>query len=144
MLYLDVQSAFDVVLHEILVKNLHTVQPLDQSLLFMNSRLSYRSTIVDTKGCVLGPILDKRCLEQSVASSDLYKIFSREQLCLAQRSSLGIKMGNFVTSAIGQADDTVLVRNDIHQFSYLLELTTSLCTDHFVTLCADKTKLQVF
>ena len=84
MLYLDAQSAFDVVLREILVKNLHMVQPLDQSLLFMNSRLSYRSTIVDTNGCLLGPILDERGLEQGgVASSDLYKIFSREQLCLA-------------------------------------------------------------
>ena len=142
VLYLDAQSAFDVVLREILVKNLHMVQPLDQSLLFMNSRLSYRSTIVDTNGCLLGPILDERGLEQGgVASSDLYKIFSREQLCLAQRSSLGVHMGNLVISAIGQADDTVLVSNDIHQLSYLLALTTSFCANHFVTLCAEKNQI---
>ena len=56
----------------------------------------------------MGPILDQQGLEQGGnSSSDFYKIFGREQLDLAQNSSLGVRLKNVVVSAIGQANDTV-------------------------------------
>ena len=145
VLYLDARSAFDVVQKELLLKNLYSVQPLDQSFLYLNNRLQNRSTFVDYNGCIMGPIHDKQGLEQGgISSSELYKIFGREQLELAQQSSLGVRLGNHVVSAIGQADDTVLISNDVNFLFYLLELTNYYCQKNQVDLCSEKTQLQVF
>ena len=135
VLYLDARSAFDVVQKELLLKNLYSVQPLDQSFLYLNNRLQNRSTFVDYNGCIMGPIHDKQGLEQGgISSSEQYKIFGREQLELAQQSSLGVRLGNLVVSAIGQADDTVLISNDINFLFYLLQLTNYYCQKNQVDL----------
>ena len=145
-LYLDAMSAFDVVLKEILIKNLYNSQELDKSLLLINNRLNNRLTYVDWEGNLMGPIRDERGLEQGgTNSSEFYKIFAREQLELAQKSKLGIWLGkDLCVSSIGQADDTILLSNDIYNLYYLLHLTINYTKRHFVTLCADKTRLQVF
>ena len=90
ILYLDAESAFDVVLHELLVKHLFNNGTGGHNLLFINNRLEHRKTIVDWEGNLLGPIKDERGLEQGgVSSSDLYKIFGKQQLNTAQESELG-------------------------------------------------------
>ena len=62
----------------------------------------------------MGPILDEQGLEQGgINSSDLYRVFGKEQLTDAQKSGLGVKLGNAIIGSIGQADDTALVTNDI-------------------------------
>ena len=155
-LYLDAKSAFDVVLRELLVKNLYNINTCDHNLLYIDNRLRHRQTFVDWDGQLMGPIHDEQGLEQGgVSSSDFYKIFGKEQLSLAQSSSLGVTLGNNLTgndptsksltiSAVGQADDTVLISNSIHNLFYLLELTKHFCNKYLVELCADKTKLLVF
>ena len=145
-LYLDAKSAFDVVLRELLVKNLYNIGTCGHSLLYLDTRLKQRQTYIDWEGKLMGPIIDEQGLEQGgVSSSDFYKIFGREQLVLAQKSSLGVKLGQTLTvSAIGQADDTVLTSNNINNLFYLLQLTKNFCSKYMVELCADKTKLQVF
>ena len=93
----------------------------------------------------MGPIGDERGLEQGgVSSSDFYKIFGKEQLEAAQASGLGVAMRDIVISAIGQADDTVLISNSIHNIQNLLELTLEFCSKYNVDLCIEKTKLQAF
>ena len=145
VLYLDARSAFDVVQKELLLKNLYSVQPFDQSFLYLNNRLSSRTTYVDYNGCLMGPIQDEQGLEQGgISLSELYKIFGKEQLDLAQKSCLGVRMGNIVVSSVGQADDTALISNDIHHLFYLLELTNVYCSKSEAKLCAEKTKLQVY
>ena len=55
----------------------------------------------------MGPIDDERGLELGgINSSDLYKIYAREHLDLAQQSSLGVQMHDVTISGIGMADDT--------------------------------------
>ena len=121
------RSAFDVVLVELLVKNLFTINTKGHSLLYLNNRLRNRRTYIDWDGHLMGPILDEQGLEQGgVRASDLYKIFSQEQLSVAQNSCLGTKLGNLSISAIGQADDTVLVSNNIINLFYILELTKKI------------------
>ena len=72
---------------EILVRHLFHVQNLSQSLLFIDSRLANRETVVDFDGQLMGPIMDEQGLEQGgISSSDLYKIYGKEQLSLAQHS----------------------------------------------------------
>ena len=48
-----------------------------------------------------------------------------------------------VTSAIGQADDTALVSNSLTDLQNLLDLALSVCNKNQITLCNNKTKLQV-
>jgi hypothetical protein len=143
--YLDAQSAFDVVLPELLVRNLFFCNTTGHSLLYLNNRFQNRNTFIDWQGHLMGPIADERGLEQGgVNSSDHYKIFSKEQLHTAQESNLGVPLGNLTVSGIGQADDTALVTNDIHCLQYLLHLSQVFCKKYHVKLCADKTKLQAF
>ena len=47
-------------------------------------------------------------------------------------------------SGIGQADDTGLLSNCIHSLQYLLQLSQTFCKKYGVSICAEKTKLQVF
>ena len=49
-----------------------------------------------------------------------------------------------MVSSIGQADDTLLLSNDIVKLNYLLILTFIFCSKFMVSLCAEKTKLQAF
>ena len=114
MLYLDARSAFDVVQRQLLIKNLYHVQGGNSSLLFIDSRLANRQTVVDYDGHLMGPINDEQGLEQGgISSSEFYKIFGKEQLSLAQHSNLGVPLGSVMVAAIGQANDTVLTSNDI-------------------------------
>ena len=158
ILYLDAQSAFDVVLKEPLLRNLyHNGSTNGEALMYINNRLSNRKTFVDWEGELMGPINDERGLEQGgVNSSDFYEIYGKEQLETAQDSALGVRFGdgvrldegdghdkNLTVSAIGQADDTALVANNMHNLNCLLKLSLAFCKKYHVTLSPGKTKLQV-
>ena len=145
VIYLDAKSAFDVVLKELIIKNLFHCNTSGHSLLYLNNRLENRETFIEWDGQVMGPIYDQRSLEQGgPSSSDLYKIFGKEQLETSQASELGVKLGNKTISGIGLADDTLHVSNNIHNLFYLLHLTLLLCSKYQVQLCSEKTKLQAF
>ena len=146
VLFLDAKSAFDVVLKELLVKNLFHCNTTGKSLLYLDNRLGNRETFIEWDGKIVGPIQDERGLEQGgVSSSDFYKIFGKEQLDTAQKSQLGVQLNNdIVISGIGQADDTLLVSNNIQNLKHLLHLTNIFCSKYQVQLCAEKTKLLAF
>ena len=115
ILYLDAQLVFDVVLPELLVKNLFHCNTVGQSLIYLNNRFQNRRTFIDWNGQIMGPIIDEQGVEQGgVNSTDLYKIFGKEQLATAQESKLGVPLGNLTISGIGQADDSALVLQEIH------------------------------
>jgi hypothetical protein len=58
----------------------------------------------------MGHIYDEQGVEQGgIILSDLYKVFGKDQLELAQISSLG----NLTISGISQADDAALLTNSI-------------------------------
>ena len=63
---------------------------------------------------------------------------------LAQASEFGVELGPEVVSAIGQADDVALLAHDLHALQGLVDLSLYFCRKYCVSLCSDKTKLQVF
>ena len=145
VLYLDAKSAFDRVLHQLLIQKLYDVGIQDQGLILINSRLSSRKTILEWNKTLMGPIADECGVEQGgVNSSEFYKVYNNEQLQVAQNSRFGVPIGPVTISSIGQADDVALISNNIHSLQALLDLTLSYCKKYHVTLCHDKTKLQVF
>ena len=145
VLLLDAQSAFDVVLRELLVRNLYNINTDGHTLLYINIRLGHRKTFIDWDGNLMGAIEDECGVEQGgVNSSDFYKIFSKEQLSTAQESGLGVRLGEQIISGIGIADDTALLSNNIHKLQNLLMLSEAFCKRFQVKLCAEKTKLLVF
>ena len=147
-LYLDAMSAFDLVLRQFLINNLYHNSVQSQGLLLIDQRLKNRRTICEWDGQLMGPICDTWGLEQGGKnSSDFYKVYNNIQLDVAQDSELGVDLGgsdHVVVSAIGQADDVVLVSNDIFALQNLLQLSLQYCKEHHVSLRADKTKLQVY
>ena len=72
-----------------------------------------------------------------------FKIYAKNQLQLAQSSALGVKLARNLVSAIGQADDTLLVFNNLHSLQNLLQRSLFYCSKYNVELCPTKTKLQV-
>ena len=109
----------------------------------MENRLLNRKTYCEWDKVLVGPILDEKGLEQGgCSSSDSYKLYNNELLTTNQKSEQGVDIGNgLVISAVGQADDTGLISNDIFNLRNLLHLTLNYCTKYNVELCPEKTKL---
>ena len=145
ILYLDAKSAFDRVIREILVRNLFFTGTSGKELLYIDKRLENRKTFAEWDKVLMGPIIDKLGVEQGgVNSGDFYKIYAKPQLQLAHDSQLGVRLSrNLTVSAIGQADDTLLVSNSLHSLQNLLQLSLYYCSKANVELCPGKTKLQV-
>ena len=53
-------------------------------------------------------------------------------------------MGKNTISSIGQADDTVLISNDLNNLFYLLVLNNYFAEKYLQEISKEKTKLQVF
>ena len=79
-----------------------------------------------------------------MSSGDLYTLYNADQLTSGQDAKLGIDVGPVHVASIGQADDVVLLSNDINMLSNLLLLSLDYCKDHHVTLAAEKIKLLAF
>ena len=96
-------------------------------------------------GKMMGPAVDITGFEQGgVNSSDFYKLYNNEQLDVAQSSDLGIDIGSSVVSAVGQADDVILLSNSLYDLKLLLRLTESYCSKFRIKLEPGKTKLLAF
>ena len=145
VLYLDAKSAFDKVIRQLLIRNLYFAGTEGKSLLYIDNRLEHRKTYAEWDKQLMGPIMDELGTEQGgVSSGDFYKIYGKSQLHMAQTSSLGVQLSrDLVVSAIGQADDTLLVSNSLHSLQNLLQLSLYYCSKYNVELCPGKTKLQV-
>ena len=143
LLFLDAKSAFDSVVIPYLIRSMYLSGTQGSSLLYLDKRLSNRITYCEFDKTLAGPIHDELGLEQGgVSSSDGYKLYSNELLVTAQESELGVDMGgNLVLSAVGQADDTVLMSNDIIKLNLLLHLAKNYCDKFNVQLSQSKTKL---
>ena len=144
-LFLDARSAFDLTIREIMTRKLHLLGTTGQRLLFIDNRLKHRRTFLEWDHKVLGPIDDELGFEQGgISSGDLYTVYNSEQLFIANGAKLGVDLDGVEVSAIGQADDVVLLSHDIFLLKNLLQLTLDYCRKHHVTLAAEKTKLMVF
>ena len=124
LLLLDAKSAFDTVICKYLIRNLYFSGTTGSSLVYMDNRMSNRKTYCEWENVIVGPILDQQGLEQGgIPSSDCYKLYNNEVLESAQNSKQGVNLGNnLVVSAVGQADDTGLVANDIYNLRNILHL----------------------
>ena len=146
VLYLDARAAFDNVLIPLLIRNLYICGTVGEGLSYINNRLVSRKTYPEWNKTLMGPINDEVGVEQGgVNSGDFYKIYAKNQLQMAQDSKLGVKLpGDIVVSAIGQADDTVLVANNLQNLQSLLLLSQYYCAKFNVELSSEKTVLQGF
>ena len=114
-------------------------------LTFVDNRLASSQAVYQWEGCMLGPAGDVTGFEQGgVNSSDFYKLYNNEQLEVAQSSNLGVDIGSSVISAVGQADDVILLTNDLYDLKLLLRLTENYCDKFRVKLEPGKTKLLTF
>ena len=142
MLSLDAQSAFDRCLRQILCGELYKSGVAGSAILFMDNRLESRLTVYEWDGQKMGPAKDDTGFEQGgINSSDYYKTYNNEQLVTAQGSELGVDVGSAVISAVGQADDVLLLSNDIYSLKLLVKLTEDYCQKYRVKLEPKKTKL---
>ena len=144
LIFLDACSAFDKVLPKLLLKNLYFCGVNGEVLGYIDNRLTSRSTVYEWDKVLMETCKDDTGVEQGgVSSGDFYKVHNNEQLISAQSSQQGVDIGSNIISSVGQADDVLLISNDIYSLQNLVHLTTSYCKKYNVQLCADKTKLLV-
>ena len=145
VIFLDAKSAFDVVVRQNAIVNAYKAGTDDKSLIYFNNRLAGRRTFVEWDKKLLGPIYDKRGLEQGAVNSDrIYKLGNNSQLKEAQQSNLGVDVEGVMVAAIGQADDVALVSSSPEKLACLLYLTSIHCMREHVDLVPEKTKLLVW
>ena len=76
-LYLDAMSAFDLLLHELLIGKLFSTGIQYQGLTMIATRLTNRKTVCEWKKILMGPITDECGVEQGgISSSDYYKVYT--------------------------------------------------------------------
>ena len=144
-LMLDAKSAFDKIVRQCAIRSAYLAGSQDQGLLYLDSRLASRKTYPEWDKTLMGPIEDLLGLEQGGVNSDkIYKLCNNNQLTTAQLSGLGADCTAATVSAIGQADDTVLVSDCIVKLSGLVHLATEYCAAYHVTLVPEKTKLLAY
>ena len=144
-LLLDARSAFDLTIREITVRKLHLSGTSGHKLWYLDNRLKSRSTYVEWDHKILGPIHDELGFEQGgISSGDLYTLYNADQLTCGSEAKLGIDVGPIHVASLGQADDVVLISNDMIILNNHLQLTLDYCKDHHVTLAPEKIKLLVF
>lgn len=144
-LFLDARSAFDLTIRELIIRRLHIIGTTGHRLLYLDNRLKSRKTFVEWNRRILGPILDELGFEQGgVSSGDLYTVYNNEQLIAAQDSDLGVTFLDHKIGSLGQADDVVLLSQDLFFLNQLLTLTKDYCAKYHVTLAPEKTKLVAF
>ena len=145
VIFLDAKSAFDVVVRQNAIVQAYKAGTTDKSLIFFNNRIGGRRTFVQWEKTLMGPIEDKRGLEQGAINSDrLYKLINNSQLREAQESQLGVDVNGVMVAAIGQADDVALISNSPHKLACMLYLTNLHCIREHVELVPEKTKLLVW
>ena len=94
---------------------------------------------------MLGPAGDTTGFEQEdINLSDFYKLYNNKLLKSAQQSQLGVNIGSSVVSAVGQADDVMLMSYSIENLQLLVSLTEDYCAKFRVKLEPSKTKLLAF
>ena len=95
------------------------------AILYMDSsRLANRKTVYEWDGVRMRPADDNTGFEQGgVNSIDYYKLYNNEKLSVTQRSELGTNIGSGTISAVGQADDVLLLADDIFSLKLLVILT---------------------
>ena len=144
-LFLDAKSAFDKVVIQCAIRSAYLAGTRDHGLLYLLNRLSNRRTFPEWDKVLMGPIMDLLGLEQGNVNSDrIYKLCNNNQLNTAQYSRLGVNCEDEVISAIGQADDTVLLSDCIFKLLGLVHLTEEYCAAYHVELVPEKTKLLGF
>ena len=142
LLFPDALSAFDKVLHQLLVRNLFFHGIDGDTLNYVNNRQTSRSTVYEWDKTLMGPAKDLTGVEQGgVLSGDFYKVHNNEQHESAQKSKQGVDIGSSIISAASQADDVLLSSNDIFSLQNHIELTSSYSRRFNVHLCPEKTKL---
>ena len=144
LLALDAQSAFDRCLRQILITELYKTHVPPGALNLIDLRLANRQTVYEWDGVAMGPASDVTGFEQGgVNSSEYYKIYNNEQLTSAQNSGLGVNIGSGTISAIGQADDVILMSTSLYSLQLLVKLTEEYCQKYRVLLEPGKTQLLV-
>ena len=145
VLFLDARAAFDRTVGMLLIRNMFFAGTDDQRLNYINNRLHNRRTYCEFNHQLMGPILDRRGLEQGgMYSSDAYKIYNNEQTTSSHLSSLGAWVYDDCISCISLADDVALVSDSLVDLNNLLYLTKEYGKKYDVELVPEKTKLLMF
>ena len=121
---LDVQKAFDVVDHELLLRNLYLDGIAGNDWLLVQDIYSYMTTSVKWESHILAPFVIRQGVRQGgVLSTSHYKRYNSLHLIVLEDMYTGMVIGSICVPHIIVADDTALITNSEDEMQGMVEDT---------------------
>ena len=122
--FMDVKSAFDVVVHENLMRKLYHNGVGGLNWLLINSLHQESLTSVKWQGQLSESYVNEQGVRQGgVLSTDLFKVYDNGLLDRVQYSGRGAKIGKIGIEAPACADDTTYLSNDAESLQFLINIS---------------------
>ena len=96
--------------------------------MYLANRLSSRKTYLKYQTTVMGPINDRGVEQGSISSSKLFQLTTDNELQTLNASGVGVPIGSNILTALGQADDEVLLATNSWESQTLINLAVYLST----------------
>ncbi|CAG2222940.1 unnamed protein product [Mytilus edulis] len=130
---LDAKSAFDVVVHQNLMRNLYHLGIQDRHWNLINNLHKHASSVIKLNGKTSNEFIISQGVRQGgILSADLYKIYIDPLLHHLQQSKLGSKIGHIPCCATACADDITLNTTDPNEAQILLNMAYEFsCNEHY-------------
>ena len=121
---MDVKSAFDVVVHENLMRKLYHNCVSGLNWLLINSLHQESLTSVKWQGQLSESYVNEQGVRQGcVLSTDQFKVFDNGLLDRVQQSGRGAKIGKIGIEAPASANDTTYLSNDAESLQFLINIS---------------------
>ena len=122
--FMDVKSAFDVVVHENLMRKLYHNCVGGLNWLLINSLHQESLTSVKWQGQLSESYVNERGIRQGgVLSTDLFKVYDSGLQDKVQESGRGAKIGKIGIEASACAGDTTYLSNDAESLKFLINIS---------------------
>ena len=133
IILLDAKSAFDVVVHQSMMRRLYHLGLQDKHWTLINSLHSNASSAVKFNGLVSDTFeIQQGIRHGGVLSADLYKIYVDPLLHRLKHSGLGMKIGNIQCAASACADDIAINSTNLEEAQILLNMAYDYsCKEHY-------------
>lgn len=121
---LDAKSAFDVVVHDNLIRRLFQIGISHQSILILQNLYQGATSCVKWNGKYSDPFkIDQGVRQGGALSADLYKVYINPLLNLLCESGMGGKIGNINCCAPTCADDIAIIANNPLEIQSMVDIS---------------------
>ena len=143
--FMDLRKAFDTILRHLLFRKVYNCGIKGKMLRVISDLYNRNIARVQVEN-FLSPAftINKGVMQGSKLGPILFNIFINDLLNDLHNSSLGAKLGNLIISALGFADDIVLIADNPYKLQKLINICEQWAKINEMTFNIDKCNVMVF